>query len=107
MTEIDLEKVMDDAMDLIQKGWCQKAQATYTPSGMQYCFVGSMVEAFPRSFSTYDIEWIQLIRLAQDTVRSEVGHPSIPDFNDDDKTSKEDVLLMMKKVKENIHADRC
>lgn len=111
------EEVLDKASELIEKGWCQGAfhtPALANPEHVdQYCIEGALRVAVRDSNETsaasaamYYLslgseEEVQHYRLSM-LLSDFWGVPGPRYFNDRESTSKEDVLLGIKKVREQI-----
>lgn len=83
-------KVIEDAADLIKAGWCKGVSHQVRVTGHQYCLVGALCQAS-------EGKGIAVDRVARTAAWAELkgGWETLPQFNDDPETTKQDVLDLL------------
>jgi hypothetical protein len=104
--------VIDRAIEAVSEGWHQGD--FYNPRTGGVCLVGGLYKGagmgfnhvgstWDFDFSGYDQEaYVSAHEVLRSVVKDETGLFSVPDFNDSSSTTKEDVLLILKKARAEL-----
>ena len=99
-------QALEDAIPLIQRGWCQKKTAHYRADGTaQYCIFGAVTEVLHAKERESDYDFIfelsgtaYAIRAeAMDLVEATVGQNAVS-FNDEPGRTQEEVLTALRET---------
>ncbi len=91
-----VDEVIEEAISLIQQGWIQGVTHIEVNGQDRYCILGAFDSAAERRSSLFTGAVVRVRAVIS------IDHPfhSVAAFNDAPTTTKEDVLLVLKKAKE-------
>lgn len=102
-----LVKAARRTTELLEKGWCRKhyainskgaAECVDSPDAVSFCMAGAAMKAcLPEQVAYGDLTDLMLVEI------STLGYSGIPEFNDDPKVSKDDVMAVMKSVNRKLN----